>query len=40
MEDEKIEIINMKFDENLYQKNLQENEFSDEYEAGDLNENN
>ena len=40
MEDEKIEIVNIKFDEELYKKNIQENEFNAEYEAGDLNENN
>ncbi len=39
MGDELI-IEEVEFSEELYQKNLQENEFNEEYEAGDLDANN
>lgn len=39
MEDGLI-IEEVEFSEELYQKNLQENEFNEEYEAGDLDANN
>lgn len=34
-EENKIEIIDVDFDENLYLKNIQENEFNPEYEEGE-----
>lgn len=34
MEDEKLEIENVEFDEELYQKNLQENDFSNKITNG------
>lgn len=40
MEDDKIVIEEVEFSEELYQKNLQENEFNEEYEAGELDANN
>lgn len=40
MEDDKIVIEEVEFSEELYQKNIQENEFTEEYEAGELDANN
>lgn len=40
MEDKKIEIIDVDFDESMYIKNVQENEFNPEYEEGIDNANN
>lgn len=40
MEDKKIEIIDVDFDESMYIKNVQENEFNLEYEEGIDNANN
>lgn len=40
MEDDKIVIEEVEFSEELYQKNIQENEFNEEYEAGELDANN
>lgn len=37
---EEIEIEEVEFDEELYQKNIKENTFNTEYEAGDLDEDN
>lgn len=37
---EEIIIEEVEFSEELYQKNLQENEFNEEYEAGELDANN
>lgn len=34
-EENKIEIIDVDFDENLYLENIQENEFNPEYEEGE-----
>lgn len=34
MENEKIEIIEVEFDEELYEKNLQENDFSNKIKNG------
>lgn len=36
MEDDNIIIEDVEFDEELYQKNIQENQFNTEYEAGDI----
>lgn len=35
-----IDIENVEFNEELYQKNIEENAFEIEYEVGDLNEDN
>ena len=35
-EDDNIIIEEVEFDEELYQKNIQENQFNTEYEAGDI----
>lgn len=40
MEDKKIEIIDVDFDESMYIKNVQENEFNPEYKEGIDNANN
>lgn len=39
-EDDNIIIEEVEFDEELYQKNIQENQFNTEYEAGEDNANN
>lgn len=39
-EDDNIIIEEVEFDEELYQKNIQENKFNTEYEAGEDNANN
>lgn len=39
-EDDNITIEEVEFDEELYQKNIQENQFNTEYEAGEDNANN
>ena len=38
--EKEIIIEEVEFDEALYQKNLKENEFNEEYEAGELDANN
>lgn len=35
-EDDNIIIEDVEFNEELYQKNIQENQFNTEYEAGDI----
>lgn len=40
MENDNITIENVDFNEELYEKNIKENTFAEEYEGGELNANN